>query len=637
MTARSSIVGFFNDQPIDNRVPTWDGTGGAVGLELYARLAEAYTAGLEENKVLLAAPRLWSNLRGEAHAAVEKLPAADLKQDDGLETLLNALKARWPEGPLRRLPRLYLALFKEIQYRPGDSVGPVFADLERSRKDVEIGDPTVRVSEGIMGFLLLDVLQLAESEQAHILGLTGFQMSYDQVKAVVAELYPRGSHKSRHQPPARYATPPWKRQHNFWPVHSAETADAADAYYDPAEEYDQQSNSAFSAEADPDAEQAENWVTESAEEAYYAEEQLAALLSTVAEDTAGDIDDGKKENLAAAYAYVAEAHMSMRDAKQHMNGIAKARGFFPKGTAASSSASSSDGKNGKGATPKPAVDASRKANTRCLACGRLGHWRGDVECPKKGQGKSKGKGKKGNQKGKGLLSLIMTAVLMVLGGAEPLPPLNPRDSEKHVALAGSTIDFDYATSLWTDKQPPLGVIDTGCTNACAGSRWLRALAAETYRYGLMPRKEPCAEHFYGLGGTLKESKVRWTFPVGIFGNHAIISFCEVDGNMPGLIAKSDLKGFGFVWHSATNTADFLEFGISGQELLESTSGCTMLSLTDYDPKTVGTDDMFKQFHVTEHHLDQVKDTKYHIEKAGALLSERLKNARDETVERAVGE
>ena len=258
--------------------------------------------------------------------------------------------------------------------------------------------------------------------------------------------------------------------HNFWPAQLAETADA---YYDPAEE----SNSAFSAEADPDAEQAGNWVTESAEEAYYAEEQLAALLSTAAEDSAGETGNGKKaeeqlaallstaaednagetgngkkENLTAAYVYVAEATA----------------------TAASLSVSGSDGKSDTGLTSKPAVDASRKANIRCSASGRLGHRRGDVECPKNGHGKAKG-----------LLSLIMTAVLMVLGGAGQLPPLNPR--------AGSITDFDYVTSLWADKQPSHAAIGTGCTDACAGSCWLRAAAAETYRFGPMPRNEPCAE------------------------------------------------------------------------------------------------------------------------------------------------
>ena len=81
--------------------------------------------------MLLAVPR--SSLRRDSRCAATLVEPAK-QQDDELETLLNALralealnalKARWPGGPLRRLPRPYLALFK---------------------KDVEIGDPTAKAS-----------------------------------------------------------------------------------------------------------------------------------------------------------------------------------------------------------------------------------------------------------------------------------------------------------------------------------------------------------------------------------------------------------------------------------------------------------------------------------------------------------
>ena len=82
-------------------------------------------------RTLLVVPR--SSLRRDSRCAATLVEPAK-QQDDELETLLNALraldalnalKARWPGGPLRRLPRPYLALFK---------------------KDVEIGDPTAKAS-----------------------------------------------------------------------------------------------------------------------------------------------------------------------------------------------------------------------------------------------------------------------------------------------------------------------------------------------------------------------------------------------------------------------------------------------------------------------------------------------------------
>ena len=44
------------DPSLDPRVPTWDGAGGAVGLELYELRAKGYVVGLEENKRALAGP-----------------------------------------------------------------------------------------------------------------------------------------------------------------------------------------------------------------------------------------------------------------------------------------------------------------------------------------------------------------------------------------------------------------------------------------------------------------------------------------------------------------------------------------------------------------------------------------------------
>ena len=81
--------------------------------------------------MLLAVPR--PSLRRDSRCPATLVEPAK-QQDDELETLLNALralealnalKARWPGGPLRRLPRPYLALF---------------------RTDVEIGDPTAKAS-----------------------------------------------------------------------------------------------------------------------------------------------------------------------------------------------------------------------------------------------------------------------------------------------------------------------------------------------------------------------------------------------------------------------------------------------------------------------------------------------------------
>eukprot|EP00974_Lingulodinium_polyedra_P133532 11226012-Lingulodinium_polyedra.AAC.1 len=65
-------------------------------------------------------PQYWNNLRGEAFKAVSKMkpreliPGDDEADDVGVQRLLERLRLRWPEGALRKLPRLYRRFFKEI-------------------------------------------------------------------------------------------------------------------------------------------------------------------------------------------------------------------------------------------------------------------------------------------------------------------------------------------------------------------------------------------------------------------------------------------------------------------------------------------------------------------------------------------
>ena len=113
--------------------------------------------------------------------------------------MMKALKARWPEGPLRRLPRLYKALFSDVRYRCGDDILNALHSMEQAKRELETADAEAKVSDGILGYLTLQTVQLTDQEVVHVLGLTAFSMAYDKVKAVLLELYPCGSYHVRQQ------------------------------------------------------------------------------------------------------------------------------------------------------------------------------------------------------------------------------------------------------------------------------------------------------------------------------------------------------------------------------------------------------------------------------------------------------
>ena len=106
----------------------WNGTGGAIGLETYKKLATVFAAGTEDAKLSLCAPRLWQNLRGEARRHVFDLDQEKLRAATGVKILLEALEAAYPEGPLKKLPRRYRALFKDVRYE-GGPLAPVLSQF----------------------------------------------------------------------------------------------------------------------------------------------------------------------------------------------------------------------------------------------------------------------------------------------------------------------------------------------------------------------------------------------------------------------------------------------------------------------------------------------------------------------------
>ena len=69
MTEETTALGWFDAQTIDPKVPTWDGTGGAIGLEMYLRISKGYLLGQKSEEQYLHVNRLWLNLRKEAARA----------------------------------------------------------------------------------------------------------------------------------------------------------------------------------------------------------------------------------------------------------------------------------------------------------------------------------------------------------------------------------------------------------------------------------------------------------------------------------------------------------------------------------------------------------------------------------------
>ena len=213
-----------------------------------------------------------------------------------MQVLLDALKGRFSETQLRRLPRVYRALFRDVKYKGGD-VGVFFMQLETAQADLERADPLSKVSPGVLGYFALEGSGLSESEQAHVLSLTGLSIEYSRVKSVVLDLYPygslrggsRGQQQQQHQQRQQGWQKPWRpRQWGYAAVDDSDTV--MDDSEDQSSGWDQ----------DPEYEQAEAWLAQEEEYADYCGDHLATLANQA------DADGGNADELHEASAWAAE-------------------------------------------------------------------------------------------------------------------------------------------------------------------------------------------------------------------------------------------------------------------------------------------------------------------------------------------
>ena len=172
---------------------------------------------------------------------------------------------------------------------------------------------------------------------------------------------------------------------------------------------------------------------------------------------------------------VREAKAFMTQAKKQRSEVEKARGFFKKTS---------------GGEDKADRIKKLKARLPCAACGQLGHWKDDPECPhNKGKNISPKKKKKKKRK----TGVRRSSVNMpVLGGQG--------DWQLPLTVAGETVR-GYA------------LVDTACAKTVAGHSWTQDFLSALNEKGLPWLKVPESEPFRFGPGPRILSKEAVLFPV----------------------------------------------------------------------------------------------------------------------------
>ena len=325
------------------------------------------------------------------------------------------------------------------------------------------------------------------------------------------------------------------------------------------------------ADAEPDV--AEDDAESSLEAAIQREAQAFA---TELEDAEQDgMDPAALEALEANFESAAETLVTMREARTRLQEIRKDRGY-----------KKADGKTGN--------PSKKNAKHPCFDCGLPGHWAGDKECQKPGQGLAK-KGVKAAIKQVRFTEVCASDVDPTTLADDGAPiheasmvlhsPGLSLDQALHANIYGTShpVMLSDARNLSKDKML-VGALDSACNRTCTGPKWLEAYTArlrESAPPFVTELIQEITEHEnfrFGNGGVVPSTH-RWRIPAFVGGRVLLIWVSLVPVPSLGLLLGRDfLESVGGVLDFADKTISFKHLEAETQRLEQMSAGHYMLPL-----------------------------------------------------------
>ena len=239
-------------------------------------------------------------------------------------------------------------------------------------------------------------------------------------------------------------------------------------------------------------------------------EVLAAELEEAAEC---GVDSETLQQLEETVETAAEALLTMKEARSKLQEVCKDRGY--------GKTSMSGGSKGK-TNPKKQSDKHP-----CFDCNLPGHWAGDPECQKPGQGLGRKPSPGKSQKHVKVVEAYNTEhsveetenvheAMMVGAGVIP-DGLKLAFEQSHIEPK----EVNVAHGLTGDKRL-VGALDSACNRTCTGTEWLNSFLKELQKappwiQSLIATKEEHETFRFGNGGT-QVSLQRWRLPTVVGGS-----------------------------------------------------------------------------------------------------------------------
>ena len=310
------------------------------------------------------------------------------------------------------------------------------------------------------------------------------------------------------------------------------------------------------------------------------QKEAQAFASELEEAEQDGLDPTTIETLEANFESAAETLVTMREARNRLQEIRKDRGYKKPSDAAA-----------RGASP-----SKKNSKHPCFDCGLPGHWAGDKECQKPGQGLPRKAGKVAAAPKQVRIAEVCQSDVMSLVDSEPAANVHetsmvnassalPLDQALSVNLYGTShpVLISNARDLETDKML-VGALDSACNRTCSGPKWLEAYVqkirqtAPTCISSLIQEVAECENFRFGNGGIVPSSH-RWRLPAFVGGRVLMLWVSLVPVPSLGLLLGRDfLESVGGVLDFADKTISFKHLEAENQRLEQMSAGHYMLPL-----------------------------------------------------------
>ena len=544
---------------------------------------------------------LYNSLQGEAEQELEHTPIEDFYVDDGVDKIVSALK-----GPMEQKAvyqkRKFLSEFENVRRYAGESMRSYvnrFRRTQRCLKSVGI-DMSLTYDSESMGTRLLDRSGLSQEGQRLVLVGTQQRLDFELVVESMMLQYP----EFRAAPPvvSKDGTPvaPRNGSKGGGKFSSSTRTSSSSTSTGSSQSSSTSSGKGFSGprrihftetENAPDDEQADEFL-DVIDEGDEINDEMADDGQPDAEAEEHEQDDGDDGpdlgELAQVLTLTAKKLSSMTLGRKFTGRPQSSKGNGKSG-----------GKNGGSSM------ADRKRVTHCTACGALGHWHEDPECPMN-QGGSQKPRQKGSQPttSKPSPTTSKTHKVGILhhehGATEvTTSPTTTYGNMFTVNMVGHVFQQPHEVNEVKISGPEgfagFMVLDTGCQRTCCGKVWSKAHINYLKEFGLHPNVIEFHDDFRFGKGAPSHSQTKAYYPSGIGEQPLLLAASILDEQIPFLASNSLMTELGAVVSLVHDEVVFMRLQ-GAKAKIHRLGGHMAISITEFSDKALRNQhDVWKEF------------------------------------------